>query len=85
MTTLLERMRDELVRRNHAANTIHTYLRIILDFESYTGKVLDEVDADDLRRYHAHLLEERKLAVRTVVQGVCAVRFLTVRRSSAGT
>lgn len=76
MTTLLERMREELVRRNYAANTIHTYLRIILDFEAYTGKVLDEVDADDLRRYHAHLLEERKLAVRTVVQRVCAVRFL---------
>ena len=50
MTTLLERMREELVRRNYAANTIHTDLRVILDFEAYTGKVLDEVDADDLRR-----------------------------------
>ena len=85
MTTLLERMREELVRRNYAANTIHTYLRIILDFQVYTRKPLDEVDADDLRRYHAHLLEERKLAVRTVVQRVCAVRFLYCRRSSVGT
>ena len=35
-------MREELVRRNYAASTIRTYLRIILDFEAYTGKVLDE-------------------------------------------
>jgi site-specific recombinase XerD len=81
VTTLLERMREELVRRNYAANTIHTYLRIILDFEAYTGK---EVDADDLRRYHAHLLEERKLAARTVVQRVCAVRFLYCKTLTPG-
>jgi integrase/recombinase XerD len=76
VTTFLERMREELVRRNYAADTIRTYMRIILDFEAYTVKPLDAVDADDLRRYHAHLLDERKLAVRTVVQRVCAVRFL---------
>lgn len=76
MTTILERMREELVRRNYAANTIHSYLRIVLDFEGYITKPLEDVDADDLRRYHAYLLDRRKLAVRTVVQRVAAVRFL---------
>jgi integrase/recombinase XerD len=76
VTKFLERMREELVRRNYAENTIHSYLRIIEDFHEYAGKRLDRIGPDDLRRYHAHLLEERKLAVRTVVQRVAAVRFL---------
>jgi integrase len=76
VTKLLERMRGELVRRNYAANTIHSYLRIVKDFQEYAHKPLNQVGADDLRRYHTYLLEERKLAVRSVVQRVAAVRFL---------
>ena len=76
MTKFLERMRDELVRRNYAASTIRSYLRIVEDFHQYAGKRLDHLGPDDLRHYHAQLLEERKLAVRTVVQHVAAVRFL---------
>lgn len=76
MTKFLERMREELVRRNYAENTTHSYLRIVEEVHQYAGKRLDRVGPDDLRRYHAHLLEERKLAVRTVVQRVAAVRFL---------
>ena len=76
MTKLLERMREELVRRNYAQNTIQTYLRVVEDFRQYADKPLTRVLPDDLRRYHACLLEERKLAVRTVVQRVAAVRFL---------
>ena len=76
MTKLLERMREELVRRNYAANTIDSYLRIVNDFQQYTEKPLTRVGPDDLRQYHAYLLEERKLAVRTVVQRVAAIRFL---------
>src|SRR5689334_21117805 len=69
-------MREELVRRNYAANTIHSYLRIVNDFQQYAEKPLTRVGADDLRQYHAYQLEERKLAVRSVVQRVAAVRFL---------
>jgi hypothetical protein len=76
VTTILERMREELVRRNYAENTIRSYLRIVLDFEGYVSKPLEKVDADDLRRHHAYLLDKRKLAVRTVVQRVAAVRLL---------
>jgi integrase/recombinase XerD len=76
VTKFLERMREELVRRNYAESTIRSYMRIVKEFRQYAGKRLDHLGADDLRHYHAHLLEERKLAVRTVVQHVAAVRFL---------
>ena len=76
MTKLLERMREELVRRNYAVNTMRSYFSALAEFERYTGKRLDRVGPDDLRQYHTYLLEERKLGVRTVVQRVAAIRFL---------
>ena len=76
MNRFQERMREELVRRNYAESTIRSYLRIIGQFQEYCGKRLDRLGPDDLRGYHTYLLEERKLAVRTVVQHVAAIRFL---------
>lgn len=70
MNSFLERMREELVRRNYAQSTMRSYLRIVRDFQVYCGKRLNRLGPDDLRSYHAYLLEERKLAVRTVVQHV---------------
>jgi len=76
VTNLIERMREELVRRNYAQTTIRTYLRVVEEFRKFIGKRLDRATADDIRHYHAHLLGERKLAPHTVVQRVAAVRFL---------
>jgi site-specific recombinase XerD len=73
---LIEKMHEELVRRNYAENTIHTYERIVEDFRQFIGKRLDHAKGDDIRKYHAHLLGIRKLDPRTVVQHVAAVRFL---------
>jgi hypothetical protein len=50
VTKFLERMREELVRRNYAASTISSYLRIVEDFHQYAGKRLDHLGPDDLRR-----------------------------------
>jgi len=76
VTNLIERMREELVRRNYAQTTIRTYLRVVEEFRNFIGRRLDRATADDIRYYHAHLLGERKLAPHTVVQRVAAVRFL---------
>jgi len=83
VTKLIERMREELVRRNYAETTIYTYLRVIEDFHLFAAKRLDHVTADDIRRYHAHLLGDRKLAPHTVVLHVSRCDFCTAKRSSA--
>ena len=80
MTTLLQRMHDELVRRNYAATTIRTYLHALRTCERYhRGRRLDQLGATALRRYHAHLFRDRKLAVGTVGLHVAALRFFFVR------
>jgi hypothetical protein len=40
---------------------------------------LDQPGPDDIRRYHAHLLGERKPPVNTVVLNICALRFLYIK------
>ena len=72
MTTLMERMREELVRRNYAATTIHSYLKAVKHFRSHVDTPIDEVGPDDL-------LGTRKLAVNTVVLNICALRFLYIK------
>ena len=79
MTTLLQRLHDELVRRQYATTTCQSYLRILKAFQRHIGKRLDHVGPDDLRRYHVYLLEERRLAVGTVVAVLSALRFFYLR------
>jgi hypothetical protein len=41
VTALIQRMREELVRRNYAETTMRSYLQAIEDFRRYVGKRLD--------------------------------------------
>jgi len=75
----MERMREELVRRNYATTTIHSYLKAVEHFRNHVNTPIDEVGPDDLRSYHAYLLGTRKLAVNTVVLNICALRFLYIK------
>ena len=79
MTILTQRMREELVRRNYAETTIRTYLRSVEQFREYAQKRLDHLGPDDRRRYQAYLLENKKLAVGTVVLHIRALRCLYVK------
>ena len=75
MTQLLQDLREELVRRDYAASTIRSYVQIVEAFRQQTGARLDRITAAQLRRYHLFLLEERRLAVGTVVAQISALRF----------
>ena len=75
MTQLLQCLRDELVRRDYAASTIRSYIQIVEGFRQHSGSRLDRLTPAQLRRYHLYLLEERRLAVGTVVTQICALRF----------
>jgi integrase/recombinase XerD len=79
VTQLLQRLHDELVRRTDATTTRESYLRIVRAFHRHAGGRLDRVSPDDLRRYQAYLLEDRKLAVGTVVAEIAALRFFCLR------
>jgi integrase/recombinase XerD len=75
----MERMREELVRRNFSPTTVRGYLRAVEVFHQHLGKPLEEAGPDDIRHHHLYLLEDRKLARGTVVIHISALRFLYVR------
>ena len=79
MTELRKRMLEELQRRNYAQSTIQSYLGAIEDFARYFRKRPDRLSQQDLRKYHLHLIQERKLAVPTVVARIAALRFFFVK------
>ena len=79
MTTLLQRLDDELVRRHYAATTRESYRKILKAFHRHIGKRVDRVGPADLRRYQVYLLEDRRLAVGTVVAQIAALRFFYLR------
>jgi integrase/recombinase XerD len=79
VTTLMQRMREDLVRRNYAESTIRSYLHTIEDFRRYAQKRLDHLGPDDIRRYQVYLREERKLDIGTASNYVAALRFFYVK------
>jgi len=79
MTELRKRMLEELQRRNYAQSTIQSYLGAVEDFARYFRKRPDRLSQQDLRKYHLHLIQERKLAVPTVVARIAALRFFFVK------
>jgi len=61
LTVLMQRMREELVRRTYSETTIRSYLHAVEAFRQHVQKRLDHLGPDDLRRYQVYLLEDRKL------------------------
>jgi site-specific recombinase XerD len=69
-----------MVRRNYSPTTIRSYLHALRTCEQYhRRRRIDRLGPDALRRYQAHLFEEKKLAVGTVGLHVAALRFFFVR------
>jgi integrase/recombinase XerD len=79
VTHLRKMMLEELQRRNYSDRTAHGYVRTVAAFAKHFGKAPDQLGPDDLRSYQAYLLQERKLAVGTVIARVAALRFFFVR------
>ena len=75
MTQLRKMMLEELQRRNYSQTTVNTYLKVVEDFARHFGRPPDKLGKEQLRAYQVHLLQERKLGVRTVGLHTAALRF----------
>jgi integrase/recombinase XerD len=79
MTKLRQRMLEELQRRNFSPTTIRGYLRVVEDFARYFQTRPDRLSPEHIRQYQLHLLQERRLAPRTVGLHIAALRFFFVK------
>src|SRR5262245_14071776 len=75
MTTLRQRMVEELQRRNYSPETIRGYILAVKQFAEYFGKPPDSLGATHVQRFQWYLLQERKLTPGTVEMRISALRF----------
>ncbi len=75
MTTLRQRMLEDLQIRRYSPTTIRLYLYAIRAFSKHFGKPPDQLGTEHIRRYQLFLTKEKKVSTSTYVLMVCALRF----------
>ena len=79
VTHLRKVMLEELQRRNYSQATVRAYLMAVRQFAEYFHQPPDQLGPDQIRHFQSHLLQEKKLSPRSVVQRVSALRSLFVK------
>jgi integrase/recombinase XerD len=76
MTPLRQRFSEDLRLRNYSPRTIETYVSAVARFARHCGRSPEVLDAEDVRRYQLHLLDQEHASWSRFNQTVCALRFL---------
>jgi site-specific recombinase XerD len=76
MTTLRQRMTDDLRLRNRSLRTIKTYIACVAHFARHFGKSPELLGPEEIRQYQVYLVEQRRVSWSYFNQAVCALRFL---------
>jgi site-specific recombinase XerD len=86
MTTLRQRMTEDLRVRNDAPRTVKTYVSHVRRFAEHFGRSPADLGHEEIRQYQLHLVEEQRASGSTFNQVVSALRFLysvTLKREGA--
>lgn len=75
MTTLRQRMIDDLKLRNYSPRTIETYVSRIVGFAKFHRRSPEQLGPEDVRSYQMHLLDAGT-SWSLFNQTVCALKFL---------
>lgn len=76
MTSLRQRMTEDMQVRNLALNTQTCYVQQVSLFARHFDKSPEQLGPEDIRAYQIYLTNERKLATGSVLIAVAALRFL---------
>jgi integrase/recombinase XerD len=78
MTHLRKAMLDELQRRNYSQHTADAYIGALRDFAAYHGLPPDRLGPEQIRSYQLHLMREKGLAPKSVIQKMAGMKFFYV-------
>jgi integrase/recombinase XerD len=84
MTHLRKMMLEELQRRNYSKHTAEAYIRALRDFAAYYNLPPDRLQPEQIRSDQLHLMREKGLAPKSVIQKLAAMKFFysnVLRRS----
>ena len=76
MTSLRQRMLEDLQIRNYASTTIDAYIRCVAEFAKHFGKSPELLGPEQIREYQLHLIKEKGVKQSSYIQAICSLRFL---------
>jgi integrase/recombinase XerD len=76
MTSLRQRMSEDMQVRNLALNTQMSYVQQVSLFARYFNKSPETLGPEEIRAYQVYLTNEKKLAPSSILTAVAALRFL---------
>src|SRR5579864_7417551 len=76
MTSLRQRMLEDMQVRNLSPHTQDAYLQQVSRFARHFGQSPAGVGPEEIRAYQVYLTNEKKLAPRSILIAVSALRFL---------
>jgi len=84
MSPLRRRMTEDMQIRNLTPNTQRVYVEQVARFARHFGKSPDQFGPPEIRAYLLHLSQDRRLAARSIIVAVAALRFfytVTLKRT----
>ena len=76
MTTLRQRMTEDMQIRNLSVHTQASYKQQVSQFARYFNKSPELLGPEEIRAYQVYLTNERKLATASILIAIAALRFL---------
>jgi integrase/recombinase XerD len=76
MTSLRQRMTEDMQVRNLALNTQTAYLRQVSLFARHFNKSPEALGPEDIRTYQVYLTNERELSTGSILVAISALRFV---------
>ena len=76
MTSLRQRMIDDMQARNLSPATQRNYIHYVYELAKYFMRSPDLLEPADIKKFQIYLLQERKLSGQSVNQSISAMKFL---------
>jgi integrase/recombinase XerD len=76
MTSLRQRMLEDMAIRNLAENTQSSYIQQIIAYARHFHRSPEALGPEEIRAYQLHLTQTRKLSVSSISVATGALRFL---------
>src|ERR1022692_1325153 len=75
MTSLRQRMLEDLRIRNYAPATVVCYIRAVAEFAKHFNQPPDQLGPEEIRAWQLFLLNEKRVKLSSYVQALCGLRF----------
>jgi site-specific recombinase XerD len=79
MTTLRQKMIEDMQLHSYAERTQDSYLRVVRQLAAYCNKPPDQITEEELRQYFLYLKNVKKASRSTITLALCGIKFFYER------